>query len=170
LDRSSRHDTGRARQFSDRNMHVRHLRAPHRDCHCVVARVAGVRLNRRKTVIFCLVVVVVVGYRCLMVLMRGWAVVVLRMIVPEILVHMQRRPRCRRDDQGLNKRACDEATHRVQSTMTAAVAGQTPDRVDPRESASPLRSRCWETIRLSSNDFRTITPFEHIARAAVRQK
>ena len=55
--------------------------------------------------------------------MRGWAVMVLRMIVPEILVHMERRPRGRRDDQGLNKRACDEATHSDQSTMTAAVAG-----------------------------------------------
>ena len=74
--------------------------------------------------ILCLVVVVVVGYRRVLVLMRGWAVVVRRMIVPEILVHVQRRAHGRRDDQGLNKRACDEATHRDQSTMTAAVAGQ----------------------------------------------
>jgi len=56
--------------------------------------------------------------------MRGWTVMVLRMIVPEILVHVQRRPHGRRDDQGLNKRACDEATHRDQSTMTAAAAGR----------------------------------------------
>jgi hypothetical protein len=104
-------------------MQLRHLRAAHRDGHRVVARVAGVRLKRRKTVVFYLVVMIVVGYRCVMMLMRGWAVVVLRMIVPEILVHMQRRPRSRRDDQGLNKRACDEATHRDQSTMTAAVTG-----------------------------------------------
>ncbi len=34
--------------------------------------------------------VVIVGYRCRMVLMRGWAVVMLRMIVPGILVHVQR--------------------------------------------------------------------------------
>ena len=92
-------------------MQLRHLRAAHRDCHRVAARVAGVRLQRRKTVVLCLVVVVVVGYRCMMVLMRGWAVVVLRMIVPEILVHVQRRPHGRRDDQGLNKRECDEAAH-----------------------------------------------------------
>jgi hypothetical protein len=90
----------------------------------MLARVARVRLQRRKIVVLCLVVVVVVGYRCMVVLMRCWAVMVLRMIVPEILVHMQRRPRGRRDDQGLNKRACDEATHRDQSTMTAAVAGR----------------------------------------------
>jgi hypothetical protein len=101
-------------------MQLRHLRAAHRDCHRVVARVARVRLQRRKTVVLCLVVVIVVGYRCLMVLMRGWAVMVVGMIVPEILVHMQRRPRDRRDDQGMNKRACDEATHRDQSTMTVA--------------------------------------------------
>jgi hypothetical protein len=75
-------------------------------------------------VVLCLVVVVVVGYRCMVVLMRGWAVMVLRMILPEILVHMKGRPRGRRDDQGLNKRACDEATHRFQSTMTAAEAGR----------------------------------------------
>jgi hypothetical protein len=60
----------------------------------------------------------------MMVLMRGWAVMVLRMIVPEIFVHMQEHPGNRRDDQGLNKRACDKATHRVQSTMTAAEAGR----------------------------------------------
>jgi hypothetical protein len=75
-------------------------------------------------VVLCLVVVIVVGYRWMVVLMRGWAVMVLRMIVPEILVHMERRPRGRRDDQGLNKRACDEATHRGQSTMTAAEPGE----------------------------------------------
>jgi hypothetical protein len=74
-------------------------------------------------VVLCLVAVVVGDYRC-MVVMRGRAVMVLRMIVPEILVHMQRRPRGRRDDQGRNKGACDEATHRGQSTMTAAVAGR----------------------------------------------
>ena len=59
------------------------------------------------------VVVVVVRYRCMMVLMQGWAVMVLGMIVPQILVHMEGRPRGRRDDQGLNKRACDEATHGI---------------------------------------------------------
>jgi len=91
-------------------------------------------------VVLGLVVVVVVGYRCMMVLMRGWAVVVLRMIVPEILVHMQGRPHGRRNDQGLNKRACDEATHRDQSTMSAAVAGQTHPAVDPRGSSSPLKA------------------------------
>ena len=42
--------------------------------------------------VLCLFVVIVVGYRCLMVLMRGWAVVMLRMIVPGVLVHVQRSP------------------------------------------------------------------------------
>jgi hypothetical protein len=42
--------------------------------------------------VFCLFVLIVVGYRCLMVLMRGWAVVMLRMIVPDVLVHVQRSP------------------------------------------------------------------------------
>jgi hypothetical protein len=120
LDRCSRYEDGGAGQFSDVNMQRRHRRAAHRDGHRVVARVAGVGLQRRKTVVLCLVVVVVVGYRCRMVLMRGRAVVVLRMVVPQVLVHVQRRPHGRRDDQGLNKRACDEATHRDQSTGRAA--------------------------------------------------
>ena len=92
--------------------------------------------------VLCLVVVVVVGYRCMVVLMRGWAVMVLRMIVPEILVHMERRPRGRRDDQGLNKRACDEATHRAQSTMTAAEAGRIA--VWPREARSAAVASSFE--------------------------
>jgi hypothetical protein len=71
-------------------MQLRHLGAAHRDCHRVVARVARVRLQRRKTVVLCLVVVIVVGYRCGMMFMRGWAVVMLRMIVPGVLVHVQR--------------------------------------------------------------------------------
>jgi fatty acid desaturase len=71
-------------------MQLRHLRAAHRDGHRVVARVARVRLQRRKTVVLCLVVVIVVGYRCLMVLMGGWAVMVLGMIVPGVLVDVQR--------------------------------------------------------------------------------
>jgi len=43
-------------------------------------------------VVLCLVVMTVVGYRGLMVLMRGWAVAVLRMIVPGVLVHVRRGP------------------------------------------------------------------------------
>jgi hypothetical protein len=47
-------------------------------------------LKRRKTVVLCLGVAIVVGYRGLMVLVRGRAVMVLRMIVPGVLVHVQR--------------------------------------------------------------------------------
>lgn len=83
-------------------MELRHLRAAHRDCHRVVARVACVRLKRRKVVVLCLVVVIVVGYR-LMVLMRGWAVVVLRMIVPGVLMHVQGGPQGGGPHQGLNQ-------------------------------------------------------------------
>jgi len=92
LDRCSRDDNSRARQFRDRNVQLLYLSAAHRDGHRVMARVARVRLKRRKTVGLCRLVVIVVGYRCLMVLMRGWAVVMLRMIVPGVLVHVQRSP------------------------------------------------------------------------------
>jgi hypothetical protein len=52
----------------------------------------------------------------MMMLVRGRAVVVLGMVVPEVLVHVQRRPHRGRDDQGLNERACDEAAHKREST------------------------------------------------------
>ena len=92
MDRCGRDDDSRARQFRDRNVQLRYLSTAHRDGHCVAARVARVRLKRRKIVVLRLFVVIVVDYRCLMVLMRGWAVVMLRMIVPGVLVHVQRSP------------------------------------------------------------------------------
>ena len=63
--------------------------------------------------VLCAVVVVVVGYRCLMVLMGGWAVVVLRMIVPDVLVHVQRGPRTGGYGEGLKKHECDESAHEI---------------------------------------------------------
>ena len=111
-------------------MHRRQLRATHCDGDRVSARVARIRLQCRTIVVLCRRVVVMPGYCRMMVLMRGWAVVVLRMIVPEVLVHVLNRPHGGRNDKGLNQRACDEATHGEQSTMTATGAG------------TPLMSRC----------------------------
>ena len=91
LDKCSRHDNGRRRQCSDRDMQPRHLRTA-RHCHRVVARGAGIRPKLRKTVGFRFVVVIVVGCRYLKVVMRGRAVVVFGMIVAGVLVHMQSRP------------------------------------------------------------------------------
>ena len=93
------------------DMHLGHLRAAHGDGDRVSPGVARIRLEHRKIVVLCRRVVVILGGRRMMMLMRGWAVVVLRMIVPEILVHVLSRPHGRRNDQGLNQRACDEATH-----------------------------------------------------------
>ena len=53
--------------------------------------------------VLCLVVMIVVGYRCLMMLMRGWTVVVIRMIVSDVLVHVQRGPQGGGHHQGLNQ-------------------------------------------------------------------
>jgi hypothetical protein len=61
----------------------------------VAARIACVRLERRNTAILCLGVVIVVDYRALMVLMRGRTVMVLRMVVPGVLVDVQRSARGR---------------------------------------------------------------------------
>ena len=110
-------------------MHLGQLRAAHGDGDRVSARVARIRLQRRRIVVLCHRVVVMPGYRRVMVFMRGWAVVVLRMIVPEVLVHVLNRPHGGRNDKGLNQRACDKATHGEQSTMTATGAG-TPSHLD----------------------------------------
>jgi hypothetical protein len=61
-------------------------------------------------------------------------------------VHVQRRPNGRRGDQCLNKRACDEATHRDQSTMTAAVAGQTRYRRAARILVTVARAPCLRLV------------------------
>jgi len=119
-------------------MHLRQLRAAHCEGDRVSARIARICLQRRKIVVLCRRVVVMPGYCRMMVLMRGWAVVVLRMIVPEVRVHVLNRPHGGRNDQGLNQRACDEATHREQSTMTATGAG------------TPLTSRCDRRERFRS--------------------
>ena len=103
----------RAEQFGNIDVNLGHLRAAHCGGYGVSPRVARVLLQRRKVVVLARGMVVLVGYRCMMVFVRGWAVMVLRMIVAEILVHVQRRPHGRRDDQSLNQRACDEATHRI---------------------------------------------------------
>ena len=92
LDRCSRDYDSRARKFRDRNVQLRYLSAAHRDGDRVVAWIARVRLKRRKIVVLCFFVVIVVDYRCLVVLMRGWAVVMLRMVMPGVLVHVQRSP------------------------------------------------------------------------------
>ena len=90
-------------------------------------------------VVLCLVVVIVVGYRCLVVLMRGWAVVVLRMIVPEVLVHVQRGPHGRRHDQGLNQRAMRRAG--AQRTVYYGVLGVPDRRRSDRNQALQNRMR-----------------------------
>jgi hypothetical protein len=63
VDRGGQHKNRWALKFSDVDVQLRHLRAGHRDRHGVLARIAFVRLQRRKTVVLRLAMVVVVGCR-----------------------------------------------------------------------------------------------------------
>ena len=110
-DRCNCIDDRRAREFDAVDMHLGHLGAAHGDGDRVLARVARIRLQRGRIVVLCRRVVVPLACCLMMVLMRGWAVVVLGMIVLDVLVHVQKRPHGRRNDQGLHERAGDEATH-----------------------------------------------------------
>jgi hypothetical protein len=91
-------------------MHLGHLRAPHRDRDGVPPRVAGVGI-RRRMISLGAGVVVVLGYRRMMVLVRGWAVVMVRVIVSDVLMYVESRPRGRRRDQRLNEQTCDDPAH-----------------------------------------------------------
>ena len=63
-----------------------------------------------------------------MVLMRGWAVVVLRMIVPDVPVHVQICPRSRRYGEGLKKHECDESAHEISLLRSRARSPATSTR------------------------------------------
>jgi hypothetical protein len=112
------HDDRGAGNVGKIDVHLWHVRTAHGDGSRVAAGVARFGPQLGVILVPFRRVVPPFGGCCLVVLMRRWAVVVLRMIVPEVLVHMQRRRHGRRDDQGLNKRACDEATHRDQSNRS----------------------------------------------------
>ena len=64
------------------------------------------------------VMVLISGYQ-VMVLVRRRPVVVIRVIVPHVLVDVQRRRRGRRHDKGLGKQECDQSTH-VSSVLRPA--------------------------------------------------
>jgi len=139
-DGCGRHDDRGAGNVGEIDVHLWHVRTAHGDGNRVATGVARFGLQLGVVLVAFRRVVPRFFYCCLVVVMRGWAVVVLGMIVPEVLVHMQRRPHGRRDDQGLNQRACHEAaTHRDQSNPSHV-------RRSPSSSMTPSASTVCDTL------------------------
>jgi hypothetical protein len=61
--------------------------------------------------IVCATVRVPISCRWVIVIVRGWPVVVIGVIVSDVLVDVQRRRHGCRHDQGLSKQECDEPAH-----------------------------------------------------------
>ena len=140
-DGCGRHDDRGPGNVGEIDVHLWHVRTAHGDGNRVATGVARFGLQLRVVLVALRRVVLQFGYCCMVVLMRGWAVVVLRMIVPEYCARAER-PHGRRNDQGLNKRACDEATHRDQSNPSHV-------RRSPSSSMTPSASTIRDTPGLA---------------------
>jgi hypothetical protein len=70
---------------------------------------ARIGLPDRMILIVCKTATVPLSFCC--VIVRGRPVVVIWVIVPDVLVDVQRRRHGRRHDQGLSKQECDEPAH-----------------------------------------------------------
>jgi hypothetical protein len=70
-----------------------------------------VGLPSRVIVITCVRVMVPISYCWMIVIVRGRPVVVIWVVVPHVLVDVQRRRHGRRHGQGLNQHDCDESAH-----------------------------------------------------------
>jgi hypothetical protein len=100
----------RPRQLCKINVGLRNASAGHADTDRVSARPARVGMPRRRILnrkrvmvsISCCWMIVIVG---------GRAMVVIRVIVPAVLVDVQRRRHGRRNDQGLNEHECHDPAH-----------------------------------------------------------
>jgi hypothetical protein len=101
----------RPRQLGKINLRLRNASAGHTDTDRVSTRLARVGLPGRM-VLSCKSVMVPISCCWMIVIVRRRAMVVIRVIVPYVLVDVQRRRHGRRDDQGLNEHACDEPAHR----------------------------------------------------------
>ena len=98
-------------QFGKINVRLRNASAGHTDTDRVSAGLARVGLPGRMILIVCVTVMVPVSCCQVIVIVRGWTVVVIRVIMPEVFVDVQGRRHGRRHDQGLNKKECDEPAH-----------------------------------------------------------
>jgi hypothetical protein len=97
------------RKLGKIDMRLRNASAAHTDSDRVSTGLARVGLPGRIIVIACVTVMVPIS--CCWVIVRGRPVVVIRVIVPDVLVDVQRRRQGRRQDQDLNKREYYEPAH-----------------------------------------------------------
>ena len=72
---------------------------------------AWVSLPSRMILIVCVTVMVAISCSRIVVVVRGRPVVVIWVIMPDVVVDMQRRRHGRRHDQGMSKQECDEPAH-----------------------------------------------------------
>jgi hypothetical protein len=116
-------------------------------------RFARVSLPARMILVVCVTVMVPINCCCWIVLVRGWPVVVIWVIVPEVFVDVQRRRHGRRPNQGLSKQQCDEPAH-VNSVLRSAGALRKMRGVSRLGEWTGYGSVEISTIRTSVGEFR----------------
>jgi hypothetical protein len=100
----------RPRQLGQINVRLRNAHAGHADTDRMSARLARVGMPGRR-VLICRRVMVSISCCWMIVIVRRRAMVMIRVIVPFVLVDVQRRSHGRRNDQGLNEHECHDPAH-----------------------------------------------------------
>ena len=100
---------GRRRQFGELDMDVRNVRAAQSDRDRVPTRVTRFGVDGRMIVWYG--VVIRISSRRVTVVVRSRPVVMLRMIVVDVFVYVERRGHGRRYDQATREHGCDESAH-----------------------------------------------------------
>ena len=136
--RSGHRRTGK---LGDVDVHLRHLSAAHRHRDGMSTRIARLGPHRGMVVVVLRAgVVVPFGYRWMVVLVIGRPVVMVRMIVAEVLVYVERRRHGRCDDQSLSKHECDQAVHGI-SLLRPRAPPQNREAMGGAEMLRPHRVR-----------------------------
>jgi hypothetical protein len=100
----------RPRQLGKINVRLRNASAGHADTDRMSARLARVGMPGRR-VLTCKRVMVLIRCCRMIVIVRRRPMVVIRVIMPAVLMDVQRRRHGRRDDQGLNEHECHDPAH-----------------------------------------------------------
>jgi hypothetical protein len=111
LNWSSRDHDRRSGQLCEIDVHLRHRCAGHADTDYVPTGVAGICLYCHVVIVYRCGVMAPVNERRMLMIVGGWPVVMVGMIVPQVLVYVQRRAHSGRRDQGLGEHQCDEPAH-----------------------------------------------------------
>lgn len=104
-------DDRRSGNFGNFDVDLRNVSAAERDRDGMATRVARLGFHFRLVFVDTRNVVIRIRQLGIVMLVGRRTVMVFRMIVPEVLVDVQRRHRGRRYDQGLHQHECDESAH-----------------------------------------------------------